>query len=325
MAFENVTTPAMASSQLYRRAIPSAARISEWRALDGWKHRRFDWPAEGRERGRLLFQAGRGDIFEKYLEVFAHWHALGWSITSFDWRGQGGSGRLGDDIHVGHVESFALYIADFRAFWAEWSAGATAARVAIGHSMGGHLLLRAVVEGGAEPDAMVLVAPMLGLRSPVGELMGERVARLCVGVGNPKRPAWRGNVIPATTETRQALLTHDMDRYQDEIFWQTANPELAIGPPSWRWLTEAFASTRALQRDPRLGSVRTPVLMLVAEADRLVSPRAALRVAAKLPGAKVIRFGREASHELLREVDAVRDVALGEIDRFLDMHVGARP
>ena len=325
MAFENVTTPAMASSQLYRRAIPSTARITQWRAPDGWMHRRFDWAAEGTVRGRLLFQTGRGDIFEKYLEAFAHWHAAGWSITAFDWRGQGGSGRLGDDTHIGHNESFAHYIADFRAFWAEWSAEGAEVRVAIGHSMGGHLVLRAVIEGAAEPDALVLVAPMLGLRSPVGEALGERVARLSVRIGNPKRAAWRGNVIPATTETRQALLTHDMDRYQDEIFWQTSNPELAIGPPSWRWLAEAFASTRALQRDSRLATLKVPVLMLVAESDRLVSARAALRVAARLPDAKVVRFGQEAAHELLREGDAVRDVALAEIDRFLDARAGERP
>ncbi|MDO7841013.1 alpha/beta fold hydrolase [Sphingomonas immobilis] len=314
----------MASPPLYRREIPSAARITQWRAPDGWMHRRFDWPAEGHARGSLLFQTGRGDIFEKYLEAFSHWQARGWSITAFDWRGQGGSGRLGDDTHVGHVENFAHYIADFRAFWAEWSAESPGTRVAVGHSMGGHLVLRAVVEGGAEPDALVLVAPMLGLRSPVGEALGERVARLSARIGNPRRPAWRANVIPATTETRQALLTHDVDRYQDEIFWQTAHPDLAIGPPSWRWLAEAFASTRALQRDSRLAEVRTPVLMLVAEEDRLVSTRASLRVAARLPDAKVVRFGREAAHELLREADGVRDVAIGEIDAFFDVHTGAR-
>ena len=84
----------MVSPQLYRRAIPAAARITRWTARDGWTLRRFDWPAKGRARGRMLFQGGRGDIFEKYLEAFAHWQAQGWSITSFDWRGQGGSGRL---------------------------------------------------------------------------------------------------------------------------------------------------------------------------------------------------------------------------------------
>ncbi|WP_339548806.1 alpha/beta hydrolase, partial [Pseudomonas sp. RA_35y_Pfl2_P32] len=143
----------MVSPQLYRRAIPAAARITQWSAPDGWALRRFDWGVEGRPRGRMLCQGGRGDIFEKYLEAFAHWHALGWSITSFDWRGQGGSGRLSPDPHVGHVGDFQQYIDDFRAFWADWvaeDAGRDGGpHVALGHSMGGHLLLRALVEGAA--------------------------------------------------------------------------------------------------------------------------------------------------------------------------------
>jgi len=307
----------MLSPPLYRRAIPAEAIVSQWCAADGWVLRRFDWPAEGSPRGRILFQPGRGDIFEKYLETLAYWHGQGWSVTAFDWRGQGGSGRCSPDLHVGHVDDFALYIDDFEQFWRVWSAEAAGPRVAIGHSMGGHLVLRAITEGAISPDAAVLVAPMLGLNSPIGAGPGEWGARLFGRVGDPARRAWRGNEIPATTETRQALLTHDNDRYEDEIYWQKAQPDLLLGPPSWRWLGEAFASTRRMQADPRLAGVRVPVLMLVADHDKLVSARAALRVAAKLPDVRVVRYGVECAHEILREVDPVRDHALGEIDAFL--------
>lgn len=311
----------MVSPQLYRRAIPAAARITRWTAPDGWALRRFDWPANGPARGRMLFQGGRGDIFEKYLEAFAHWQAQGWSITSFDWRGQGGSGRLSPNPHVGHVDDFQLYIDDFRAFWAEWraerAAGTGGPHVAIGHSMGGHLLLRALVEGAAEPDAAVLVAPMLGLHSPLGATLGERLAVLLGGIGDAARPAWRGNEKPATTETRQALLTHDQDRYEDELFWQASKPDLLLGPPSWRWVIEAFRSTRRLRADSRLKTLSVPLLFVVPENDQLVAPKAAYGVAAKLPDAQVARFGVESAHEILREVDAVRNRALGAIDGFL--------
>ena len=306
----------MVSPQLYRRAIPAAARITRWTARDGWTLRRFDWPAEGRVRGRMLFQGGRGDIFEKYLEVFAHWHAQGWSITSFDWRGQGGSGRLSPDPHVGHVDDFQLYVDDFRDFWAEWVVEGAGPHVVLGHSMGGHLLLRALVEGAAAPDAAVLVAPMLGLHSPLGWAFGERLAGVLGGVGNSARPAWRRNERPASTETRQALLTHDQDRYEDEIFWQSSKPELLLGPPSWRWVIEAFGSTRRLRDDLRLKTLSVPILMLVADYDKLVSPKAAYKTAAKLPDVRVVRFGKEAAHEILREADAVRNRVIGEIDLF---------
>jgi lysophospholipase len=311
----------MASSALYRRAIPAAARFTFWSAADGWPLRRFDWPAEAPPRGRILFQGGRGDIPEKYLELFAHWHAQGWSITWFDWRGQGGSGRLSPDPRVGHVDDFALYIRDLADFWTAWSAEAPGRRVVMGHSMGGHLLLRGLVEGAVRPDAAVLVAPMLGLKSAFGPWLGARIAGIIGGIGNGARAAWRENEKPGATETRQSLLTHDLDRYADELWWQHAKPELVLGPPSWRWVIAAFASTARVRADPRLKTLAVPMLVLAPMADALVDARVAVAVAGQLPDARLVRFGNEAAHEVLREVDAVRNRAIAEIDLFLAARV----
>lgn len=304
----------MTSASLYRRAIPSAARISVWQAADGWPLRRFDWPGAG--RGSVLWLGGRGEFFEKYLELFAHWHASGWSVSAFDWRGQGGSGRVGDP-HIGHIGSFAEWIADLAGFWAEWSAAARGPRVVVAHSMGGHLALRGVLEGAADPSALVLSAPMLGVRSPVGMALGEALASAAARIGDPARAAWRENEKPGATMSRQAMLTHDPDRYQDELWWQAAQPELLLGPPSWRWVAEAFRSTRLVRGHPGLRTLATPVLLLLPMADALVDPRSALAVAARLPAAKAVTYGPEAAHEILREADPVRARALAEIDLFL--------
>jgi len=136
-------------------------------------------------------------------------------------------------------------------------------------------------------------------------------------LGNPARAAWKGHERPGAID-RQRLLTADASRYADEGWWYGEAPTLQLGPPSWAWLVEAFASTRLQRADPRLAAVTTPVLMLVAEADALVDPRAAIAVASRLPDAAVIRFGRESAHEILRETDTVRGRALAAIDSFLD-------
>ncbi len=308
----------MASFETIRRSIPAGATISTWNAPDGWPLRRFDWPAAtDRSRGSILFQPGRGDIFEKYLETFNHWHDEGWSITSFDWRGQGGSGRLTANPIVGDIDGFGTYLADFQAFWANWAPAAVGPKVVMGHSMGGHLVLRALVQGLADPDAAVLIAPMLGLYSPVGAWGGERVAMIAAGIGDPGRLAWKTNELPATLDSRQSLLTHDTDRYLDEIWWRENVPELQMGPPSWRWVRRAFESTRKLRDSRDLKSMTIPTLMLVADADKLVMSKAALAIAAKLPDVRVVRFGNESAHEILREADPVRNRAIGEIDIFL--------
>lgn len=304
----------------YLEIIERHGRISQWSAPDGAALRRFDMPAgEGGRRGSLLFQGGRGDIFEKYFEAFVGWRAAGWAITAFDWRGQGGSGRLGADPRIGHLVGFAPLIADLRGFWADWAATAPGPHVAIGHSMGGYLLLRGLVEGSIDPAAAVLVAPMLGVNaSPFGAPLAERVAAGMLRIGRPDRAAWRDNERPHTLATRQALLTHDPRRYGEEIAWKAERPELALGPPSWSWVLAALRETRQLRDDSRIDRLTVPLLILSADADKLVDPAATAAVAARLPAAELIRFGPESAHEILREADPVRDRALAAIDAFLD-------
>ena len=85
-----------AESLFDRRRHPDGMTFHEWRAADGWPLRAYRWPADGApSRGSLLFQSGRADFIEKYLEPCDHWHSEGWQIEGFDWRGQGGSRAIG--------------------------------------------------------------------------------------------------------------------------------------------------------------------------------------------------------------------------------------
>nr|WP_243415046.1 alpha/beta hydrolase [Altererythrobacter segetis] len=303
-----------------RRAIPPHARESRWSAPDGYAIRRIDWSQAGNQpRGSLLFLPGRGDAYEKYLETLAHWQAQGWCVTALDWRGQAGSGRLGADAVTGHVDDFAHWVADLAAFWREWAAERPGPHVLAGHSMGGHLALRAVAEGAVRPDALILSAPMLGflpawLPGPVQNL----AARLMCRVGDPRRPAWKWSEKPGEVpEGRAKLLTHDATRYADELWWRQKRPELAMGPGSWGWVGAALASMAALYRPGALEAVDVPVLLLSVSGDALVSAPAIARAAARLPRSEQVVFGAEAYHEVLREADPVRERALAAIDEFL--------
>jgi lysophospholipase len=303
-----------------RRALPVGAKETRWTAADGHAIRRIDWAGAAPFRGSLLFLPGRGDAYEKYLETLDHWARKGWCVTASDWRGQAGSGRLGRDAVTGHIDDFAVWVDDLATLWAIWRAERPGPHVLVGHSMGGHLVLRALVEGRVDPAAVVLSAPMLGFagpRLPRGLL--HRVARLMARICDPARPAWKWSEKPGQLPAgRAALLTHDEDRYADEEWWREHRPELVMGPGSWGWVAQAYASMRRLDRPGVLEGVDPPVLLFGTRADRLVSWAAIERAARRLPHAELLPFGPEASHEILRESDAVRDRALAEIDRFLD-------
>ncbi|MBB5687066.1 alpha/beta fold hydrolase [Sphingobium boeckii] len=310
----------MQSVNTFRRVIPQDAALSMLPAADGWPLRRFLWPVADAPRGALLFAGGRGDILEKYLEALHHWHDRGWHIESFDWRGQGGSGRLGPDPRVGHVEDFSLWIDDLADRFAAMKREQPGPYVIVAHSMGGHLVMRALIERRIAPDAVVMSAPMLGLQSaPFTPGIAARVAHFMTRIGAPARAAWKTNERPARPgASRRAFLTHSQERYEDELWWKAQQPDLALGPPSWRWLERAYRSTLDSFLPGRLESVEIPILLLCADQDRLVSPKAIHEAAKRLPHARLIRFGNESAHEILREVDKVRERALQEADIFLD-------
>ncbi len=326
---EHISTgPETASSVAFdRRAIPPGACESVWTAPDGHAVRRIDWattdPAKP-PRGSLLFFPGRGDHYEKYLETLQHWADRGWRVTAADWRGQAGSGRFGNDDRTGHIEDFSLWLNDLASFWNEWSADHPGPHVLAGHSMGGHLALRGVAEGLVMPDALVLVAPMLGFVGRMPGALMHPLARAMASLGDPRRPAWKGSEKPGEKYAwRNALLTHDEARYDDELWWREQRPEVAMGPGSWRWVERAYASMRALEAPGVLESVTIPVIIFATLHDRLVGWRAIVRAARRMTRAQLVRFGAEARHEILREADPVRTKALRLIDEFLDQVVPA--
>jgi lysophospholipase len=307
---------------LDRRSRPEGATFSEWRAADGWKLRRMDWPQPvgGAGRGSLLFAGGRGDFIEKYLEPIAHWHDRGWNIVSFDWRGQGHSRG---NIVGGNFTDFDPLVSDLDAVVREVAESGPGPVVAIGHSMGGHLLLRALGERHLPLRAAVLVAPMLAVNSsPTPAITAQWLASMFAKFGGRDVALWpEGRSGAGSSMLRQANLTRCDKRYADEIWWKNQEPGFHLGAPSWGWLDAAFRST-ARHKPHLLRQVTTPVLLVGTERDRLVSPEAIRAAAASLGNAE-LRMFEDAAHELLREVDPVRLQTLAWIDDFLDRHASA--
>jgi lysophospholipase len=311
----------MTKKSFDRRSIPTGAEVKMLPGSGKWPLRTFHWPQTRKARGTILFQGGRGDFWEKYLETFEHWHAEGWNIFSFDWRGQGGSGRLSPDPHVGHAQSFAPWINDLAVFWERVCGESPGPHVLMGHSMGGHLALRAAIEGRVSPQALVLIAPMLGFdTAPLPFGIAKWFAGKMCEWGAPERAAWKSNEKPVLGKiSRQSLLTSDDDRYADELWWRSQNAKLELGPPSWAWVAEAYRSTAALLDEGVPEKCRVPTLLLGTEGDKLVSPKAIRNMAARLPRSELKMFDKSVFHEILRERDAPRDLALLAIDRFLDV------
>jgi len=304
------------------RVHPAGATFSDWRAADGWTLRRMDWPrpARSKARGSLLFAGGRGDFIEKYLEAFADWHRAGWNVASFDWRGQG---RSRGDIVGGNVDSFDPLVDDLAGLIEDWRADRPGPHVAVGHSMGGHLLLRTIVERTPALDAAVLVAPMILPNSaPIPAGLAPSVADTMCRLGLRAQPIWKvptGFKRPGSR--RQLFLTGSRERYEDELHWWREEPAFNLGAPSWGWMRAAFRSAETAFTRERLAGVALPILVIGTDRDRLVSPQAIRRVAGQLANATLHMYP-DAAHEILREADPIRLDALARIDAFLGRFAG---
>ena len=300
------------------RRHPPGATFSEWRAPDGWAYRRMDWPqpAGAAARGSLLFAGGRGDFIEKYLEAYHHWHAKGWNVAAFDWRGQGASQSGRKDAGL---TSFDVLIDDLEALLAAWRASHCGPHVAVAHSMGGHMLLRTLADRRPALDAAVLVAPMIRVNSaPLSPGLAPWITDFMCLIGLAGAPVFKApKKLEDPGSRRQYYLTGSPERYADELWWWKQQPSFHVAGVTWGWMRAAYRSAASAFRPGKLARVEVPVLLLGTERDRLVSPEAIRDAARWLPNAE-LKIYPDARHEILRESDPIRDDALATIDDFLD-------
>ncbi|WP_310498337.1 alpha/beta hydrolase [Sandarakinorhabdus sp.] len=307
-----------------RRSLPPGGMQSMQVMADGWPLRAILWPAVTGKQGSILFLGGRGDFIEKYAEGLWALTDAGWGVASFDWRGQGLSGRVGKSPMHGDAPDgdFALWASDLAAMSDWFRANMPGPHMIVAHSMGGHLTLRHLADHPHDFARAVLLSPMAGVRAPpLGPVIARAAAALMVMLGQGRRFVAGGGPYRAGVagSARQRLLTSDPVRYADEAWWCAQNPALAIGSVTWGWLDAAFRSMAALRA--RLPGITTPVAIHMAAADGLVDSAATRALAAAMPDARLTEYAG-AGHELLRESDAVRCAVLAAVLEFL--HTPAR-
>ena len=109
----------------------------------------------------VVIATGRTEFCEKYIETLKNINALGHRAVVFDWRGQGKSTKLLANSLKGHIGNYDDYLQDLQTvvdFVAETHPGPICF---LGHSMGGHIALRALVRGQERFRGAVLCAPMI--------------------------------------------------------------------------------------------------------------------------------------------------------------------
>lgn len=303
-------------------AIPEGAQVSYVTTPDGIRLRAAVWRnTRGKPRGTVCLFQGRSEFIEKYFEVINELRERGFFVATLDWRGQGGSQRLLKNPNVGHVRRFSDYDTDLGAFMRDIVLPDCAAPFfGLAHSMGGLVLLRNATLRGIWFERMVCVAPLIDL--PAGKLPWgftfslARTMRL-LGLGRVKLPT---NIYNAFYNPVRAFpanpLTSDVSRFSRMVEILQANPELAIGPPTFSWIAALGDAIDEVASERFHKNLRIPVLNIAAGGDRFVSTPAieALGKRMRIGGCIVLDGSR---HEILMEEDRIRDRFWAAFDSFI--------
>ena len=303
-----------------RRIDGANVRIGYFTAADGTTIRNGLWSPESKNpRGSIVLLGGRKEFLEKYAETTADLNQRGFAVFGFDWRGQGLSSRMLPDRLKGFVRHYDDYVQDLADFFQRVvQPEAVRPIYVLAHSMGGHVALRYLHRQPAGIDKAILVAPMLDINTkPFPPWLVRGLAWLGRHIGLEEA------LVPGSDKRTNFdrpfegnPLTADPRRFAVEKNAVVQNPDLALGGVTFAWLTATFASIAHIRRPGFLEGVRTPVLMVAAEADRVVSVAAQKSACRRLPYCRLLVIA-DARHEILMETDAIRSRFWEAFDAFI--------
>lgn len=293
--------------------------IAYWAMTSDEKRIRLAVWAKNADRGTVLLFPGRTEYVEKYAATAVDLEQRGYCTIAIDWRGQGLADRLLDDPMVGHVEKFEDYQLDVAALVeAAKELNLPEPYYLIGHSMGGAIGLRALMEG-LPVKAAAFSAPMWGIHlaphmRPAAWALGYLMPMLGKGDKNPPGTTLESYVLTApfednTLTTDQPMfdmMTNQVDKYA----------ALGLGGPSYTWLRESLIEANTLAARP---APKTPILTFLGTNERIVRTKTIhQRMQIWENGTLVMVEGAE--HEILMERPEIRNDAFDQMAKLFAAH-----
>jgi lysophospholipase len=297
--------------------VPAQAVCGTLKTPDGVDLRFARWmPTQGR-RGTVVVLQGRAEFIEKYFETVTDLRSRGFAVVTFDWRGQGLSDHLLSNRSKGYVRRFADYLVDLETIMKDVVLPDCPPPIfALGHSMGGAILIEAAHDGSRWFDRIVLSAPLIALPpSPMNRMAGP-LARLLRMLGRGGTSATASGGSEANENFAGNNLTSDPVRFARNAAILAEEPALGLGPPTIAWADSVLRVLKRFADSGFASKIRQPILMIAAGRDQVVSTRAIETFGANLLAGRNLTIAG-ARHEILQEQDEYRDQFWAAFDAFV--------
>ncbi len=260
------------------------------------------------EKGAVVIVNGRNETFVKYREVIDELTTAGFSVYTFDHRGQGFSGRMLADSHKGHVENYDNYVADLH-FFLEHIVKRRPhdTCLVLAHSMGGTISLLHELRHPGSFSGIVMTAPMLGFStSPWPFFLVPPFLSLFEILGLSQNYIVGGGPFKPESFTEDNPLTSDRGNYDRNQCLMIEHPRIQLGSPTCAWVKQSLVAIKEIMAGAE--NLRLPLLILQAEADRVVNNRAHKRFCSRAGNCELTVIP-EARHEILMESPELRKTA----------------
>jgi lysophospholipase len=300
---------------------PPEGGTGEWyRGAGGLRLRVGFWPARGAARGTVFISPGRSEPIEKYYEVVRDLLDRDFAVVVHDWRGQGLSARLLPDRLKCHARSAEEFLDDYQRLLDTFEDRAPKPWLMMAHSMGAALNLMTLVKGEPRISGALFTNPMLRVKTGKHSLWAVNFQtnwQINHGRASDYVPELFDDPFEHTFEND--ALTHDAARYEiwrEQLF---ACPHLAVGTPTWGWLSFALKIGETLLRDKNkvAKKVRLPVVLIASGDDRIVNKQSTKQFSRKLGKAQYVEVAG-AEHEILIEAEEYRREAFRQFDSLAD-------
>lgn len=273
----------------------------------------------------IVVISGFMESYLKYPELIYDLFYSGYDVFMYDHRGQGLSGRMLDNVEKVYVEQFDYYIDDLDVFWQQniIPAGYQQAYL-LGHSMGGAITSLFLARHPQAVKAVVLSAPMIGINLPIPRWWVKTMTSLFEywPVLSQSYVLWRNQPLPFVIN----MLTHSEVRYQRFVDLYNKQSGIQLKGPTFHWVHEGLIAEEQMLALAEVGKYCRPILLLQAGKEMLVSNRAqaafyqAINQFGHCNQHNEFRQFKDARHELLFEIDAIRSQVLQEILNFFQRY-----
>ncbi|MEM9840331.1 MAG: alpha/beta hydrolase [Pseudomonadota bacterium] len=281
-------------------ALPKETSAEWFESHDGVRLRLMHFGGSG-ERGTALIVPGWTEPCEKYAEVALDLIDRGFSVTTFDPRGQGLSARhtLGEDR--ARIDDFSKHINDLDVIVPHLKPERL---TIVAHSMGGLITLSWLARGG-RADCAVLSAPATRLfANPAARAGARGLAWLLCKIGQQDMLMGKDGGGATTFEGNN--LTSDPDRHKMLHDLAFAGEGLDLPRPYPAFIGAMQAQQAVLDTNEGLANLSVPVLIVGAGADQIVDQTHYAGLSARSPRIDHIEVAGS-EHEILMERDELRD------------------